>query len=133
MTTKRHRWMPDGTTSHKYSQKRVWRCVKCGITGTRTVLRHFTSLHPEGCREDLLPPTPKGCRTVGTRPMRSLDRLVRCWEGAAKRYNYDCNTRQAKPGDAARNQLRITAEMAFERMMDELKAVIAANDGGQRP
>jgi hypothetical protein len=57
--------------------------------------------------------------------MRSLDRLVRRWEGAAKRYNYDCNTRQAKPGDAARNQLRITAEMAFERMMDELKAVIA--------
>jgi hypothetical protein len=62
---------------------------------------------------------------------RSLDRLyrlVRRWEGAAKRYNYDCNTRQAKPGDAARNRLRIAAEMAFERMMAKLKAVIAAND-----
>lgn len=56
---------------------------------------------------------------------RTLDRLVRRWETAAARYNRDCNTRQAKPGDPARNQLRMVAERAFARMMTELKSVLA--------
>ena len=54
-SAKRHQWLEDGTTSHKYNQRKVFRCVKCGVTGTKTVLRRFTNLHPEGCREDLLP------------------------------------------------------------------------------
>jgi hypothetical protein len=54
-SAKRHRWLEDGTTSHRYNQKKLFRCVKCGVTGTKTVLRHFTNMHPEGCREDLLP------------------------------------------------------------------------------